>query len=61
MGMLVGIVLVLAIVALFFMYGLPMLRQSATPQVNVPSQIDVNLNPGQGGQMPGGQGGQPTQ
>ena len=43
-GMLVGIILLLAIVFLFFAYGLPMLnRSTTTPQVNIPDQVDVNV------------------
>lgn len=43
MGMIVGIIFILIIVFLFFIYGLPMIRQSSTPQVNVPEKIDVNV------------------
>lgn len=44
MGMIVGVIIVLALVLLFFVYGLPMLRQSASPQINVPNKVDVNLH-----------------
>jgi len=45
MGMIVGLILLLAVVALFFVYGLPLLRRAtAAPQVNVPDKIDVNVN-----------------
>lgn len=46
MGFLLGIVLLAVILFLFFYYGLPFLRNSTatTPQVNVPGQIDVNVN-----------------
>lgn len=52
MGFLLGIVLLLAFILLFFFYGLPLLTQTlrgtAGPQVNVPDKIDVNLNNPQG-------------
>lgn len=45
MGFLLGIVfLILFILALLYV-GLPMLnRATSSPQVNVPDQIDVNIN-----------------
>lgn len=44
-GTVIALVLVLVIGVLFFVYGLPMLRRAtATPQVSVPDQIDVNVN-----------------
>lgn len=45
-GFLMGMVLLIVIVFLFIFYGLPMLRQSATPEVNIPDQVDVNVNGG---------------
>lgn len=51
MGFLVGAIVLIAFVFLFFVYGLPMIRQSSSgvtpPSVNVPEKIDVNLNQGQ--------------
>lgn len=52
MGMIILLLVILAIGAAFFYYGLPMLNratQPQTPQINVPDQIDVNVNqqPGQ--------------
>jgi hypothetical protein len=47
MGFLVGIILLVVAGFLFFMYGLPALRQTtenSAPQINVPDQIDVNIN-----------------
>lgn len=46
MGMIVGLIVLAAIVFLFFMYGLPAIRQMqvGTPQINIPSKIDVNIN-----------------
>lgn len=46
MGMIAGLVLVLVIGYLFFVYGLPALQtmKFGTPQINVPGKIDVNVN-----------------
>lgn len=46
MGMIIGLVVLLAIGYIFFVYGLPALRQVqlGSPQINVPSKIDVNIN-----------------
>lgn len=48
MGMVFGIVIAIAIIVLFVVYGLPALRNSNTQrsgtQVNVPESVDVNLN-----------------
>ena len=45
MGMLIGLVVVIVLGFLFFVYGLPAIRNMrvGTPQINVPSQIDVNV------------------
>jgi len=47
MGMIVGLVVLAVLVYLLFVYGLPAIRQmqfGGTPQINVPSKIDVNVN-----------------
>ncbi len=46
MGMIIGLVVLAVVAYLFFAYGLPAMRnvQVGTPQVNVPSKIDVNIN-----------------
>ena len=46
MGMIVGLVLLVVLAYLFFIYGLPAIQnaQVATPQINIPSEIDVNIN-----------------
>lgn len=46
MGMILVLVVVLVLGYLGFVYGLPVLRQMQTgsPQINVPSKIDVNIN-----------------
>lgn len=46
MGFVFGMILILLVAFLFFVYGLPMLRQSTSPQVNVPGKIDVNVQGG---------------
>ena len=47
MGMVVGLLLVVLIAILFFVYGLPALRSSTTsvPQVKIPDTINVNVQP----------------
>jgi hypothetical protein len=49
MGMIVGIILLIAFLYLMFMYALPMIRSAATPQqvvpnVQVPDKINVDVN-----------------
>lgn len=46
MGMILGVIVVLLIAFFFFVYGLPMMRQSVSPQINVPGKIDVNVQGG---------------
>jgi hypothetical protein len=52
MGFLMGMILLLAVIFLFFFYGLPLLTQSfrsvSGPQIQVPGKIDVNVNNPQG-------------
>lgn len=43
MSFIVGAILIVVALLLFVFYGLPYLRNTGTPQVNVPSQIDVNV------------------
>lgn len=50
-GFLLGVILLLAFIVLFLIYGLPLLTQSfsaAGPQVNVPDKINVNVQTPQG-------------
>lgn len=54
MSFVLGLVLILVIGVFLVYFGLPLLRQSSAPQISVPDQIDVNVNPQ-------GQQGQPTQ
>lgn len=44
-GFFLGMIVLAVLLLLFFYYGLPILRQSTqNPQINVPGQIDVNIN-----------------
>lgn len=46
MGWIIGLVILLVLLYLGYVYGLPAIRnvQLGTPQINIPSQIDVNIN-----------------
>lgn len=44
MGMVVGVIGFFVVLYLFFIYGLPAIRQIGTPQINIPGKIDVNIN-----------------
>lgn len=46
MGMIIGLIALLVLGYLFFIYGIPALQQMqvGAPQINVPSKIDVNIN-----------------
>ena len=45
MGFLLGVILLLIVLFVLFVYGLPALRSATSaPQVNVPGKIDVNVN-----------------
>jgi hypothetical protein len=49
LGTLVALLSILLLGALFYIYGLPALRTATQgPQINVPDQIDVNVNTPQG-------------
>lgn len=43
MGMIVGLIVVLVLGYLFVMYGIPAFKQMGTPQITIPSKIDVNV------------------
>jgi len=45
MGMVIGLIVLLVFGYLFAVYGLPAIKnvQFGTPQINVPSKIDVNV------------------
>ncbi len=49
MGMIIGLVVLIILAFMFFVYGLPALRniRVGTPQINVPSSIDVNVKQGE--------------
>ena len=42
-GFLLGVILLIVAVVLFFYYGLPMIRSYSAPQINVPSSINVHM------------------
>ena len=44
-GMIIGIFVLIILGLLFFYFGLPALKQmgSVQPQINIPSEIDVNI------------------
>jgi hypothetical protein len=46
MGWIIALIVILIVGYLFVMYGIPALRQmqSGSPQINIPSKIDVNIN-----------------
>lgn len=43
MGMIIGLIVLLVIGYLFIVYGIPAFRQMGSPQINIPSKIDVNI------------------
>lgn len=53
-GFIVGLILVVLLLALFFVYGLPSLRGRTGTNAGVPGRVDVNVN--RGGGTTGGQG-----
>ncbi len=45
MGMIIGIIVLIILGYFVYVYGLPAIRQmGGTPQINIPSKIDVNVN-----------------
>lgn len=49
LGFLIGIIVLAVVLYVLFMFGLPMIRSAATPQI--PERVDVNVNtPAQPGQ-----------
>ena len=48
MGMIIGLVVLVVFGFLFFVYGLPAIRQMGSgTQLNIPSEIDVNIKQGE--------------
>ena len=45
MGMIIGLIVLIVVAYLFIVFGLPAIRgmQVGTPQINIPSKIDVNI------------------
>jgi hypothetical protein len=50
-GMLIGAIVLILVLIIFFVYGLPALRGSSNKgnTINVPDKIDVDVNPSSGG------------
>jgi len=46
MGLIIGIIVIIVLAYIFMVFGLPAIRQMqiGTPQINIPSKIDVNIN-----------------
>jgi len=46
MGWIIGLVILVVLGYLGYIYGLPAIQnmKSGNPQINIPSQIDVNIN-----------------
>lgn len=44
-GMIFGLIVLVVVVYLFFVYGLPAIQnvKLGTPQINIPAKIDVNV------------------
>lgn len=45
MGMIIALIALIVVAYLFFVFGLPAIRQMqvGAPQINIPSKIDVNV------------------
>lgn len=43
MGMIILVIVLLVVGYLVYVYGLPAIRQMGTTQINVPSEINVNV------------------
>lgn len=43
-GIIIALIVLIALAYLFFVYGLPAIQQMQSPQINIPSKIDVNIN-----------------
>lgn len=46
MSLIIGIIVIIVFAYIFMMFGLPAIRQmqGGTPQINIPSEVDVNIN-----------------
>lgn len=45
LNFLLGLIALVVLLYILFMYGLPLLRNATSaPQINVPEQVDVNVN-----------------
>lgn len=45
MGMIIGLIVLIVVAYLVFVYGLPAIKQMSSPQINIPSKIDINVQP----------------
>ncbi len=43
-GIVLALIVLLVLAFILFVYGLPYLRRSSGTQINVPDQLDVNVN-----------------
>lgn len=46
MSLIIGIIVIIVFAYIFMTFGVPAMRrmQGGTPQINVPSEVDVNIN-----------------
>jgi len=42
-GMIIGVIVLIAVAYIFFMYGIPAIKQMGSPQINIPNKINVNV------------------
>ncbi|MBP6045039.1 hypothetical protein KBC14_03520 [Candidatus Woesebacteria bacterium] len=42
-GLIIGVLLIIVLAGLFYVYGLPSLSRVQSPQINIPNKIDVNV------------------
>ncbi len=44
MGIIITVVILAVVLFIFFVYGLPAIKNIGSPQINIPSTLDVNIN-----------------
>lgn len=42
-GMIIGVIVLIVVAYIFFIYGLPAIKQIGSPQINIPNKVDVNV------------------